>query len=112
MQGTHSDSKDGPGLCAPAAWARGPAAACEGSSGHWGPEGSSAEPAPWGALALPREVTVDVPEDLHEVGGHGREGHAGGFTHVDGALLGQVHVVEVDELKLGLLLRPGGTRPP
>lgn len=35
---------------------------------------------------------------------------AGGFPHVDGALLCQIHVVEVDELKLGLLFWPGETK--
>ena len=57
---------------------------------------------------LPGEVTVDVPQDLHEVRVHGGEGHAGRLPHVDGALLRQVHVVEVDELELGLLVWPKG----
>ncbi len=34
------------------------------------------------------------------------EGHAGRLAHVDGAFLSQVHVVEIDELKLRLLLWP------
>ena len=34
------------------------------------------------------------------------EAHAGRLPHVDRALLCQVHVVEVDELKLGLFLWP------
>lgn len=38
------------------------------------------------------------------------EANAGCLPHVDGALLCQVHVVEVDELKLGLLLRPERTQ--
>lgn len=38
------------------------------------------------------------------------EGHAGGLAHVDGALLSQVHVVEVDELKLGLFFWPSHTK--
>lgn len=37
---------------------------------------------------------------------HGGETDAGRLPHVDGALLRQVHVVEVDELELWLLLRP------
>ena len=57
---------------------------------------------------LPGEVTVDVPQDLHEVGVHRGEGHAGRLPHVDGALLRQVHVVEVDELELRLLVWPEG----
>lgn len=36
----------------------------------------------------------------------GGEADTGSFSHVDGALLCQIHVVEVDELKLGLLLWP------
>lgn len=37
---------------------------------------------------------------------HGGEGNTGRLPHVDGALLCQVHVVEVDELELGFLLWP------
>lgn len=59
--------------------------------------------------ALPREVTVDVTQDLHQVRVDRRQGHAGGLPHVDRALLRQVHVVEVDELELGLLFRPAET---
>lgn len=55
---------------------------------------------------VPGKVTVDVSQDLHEVGVHGGEGNAGCLSHVDGALLCQVHVVEVDELELGFLLWP------
>lgn len=40
----------------------------------------------------------------------GGEADTGSFSHVDGALLCQVHVVEVDELKLGLLLWPEQTK--
>lgn len=58
---------------------------------------------------LPGKVTVDVSQDLHEVQVHRGEANAGGLSHVDGALLCQVHVIEVDELKLGLLLWPEGT---
>lgn len=54
--------------------------------------------------AVPGKVTVDVSQDLHEVGVNRGEANIGGFPHVDGALLRQVHVVEVDEFKLGLLL--------
>ena len=39
---------------------------------------------------------------------HGGEGHAGRLPHVDGALLRQIHVVEVDELELWLLVWPEG----
>lgn len=64
----------------------------------------------WVEASLPRKVpgkvAVDVTQDLHEVGVHGGEGHTGRLPHVDGALLCQVHVVEVDELELGFLLRP------
>lgn len=56
--------------------------------------------------AVPGEVTVDVSQDLHEVRVDRREANTGSLSHVDGALLRQVHVVEVDELKLGLLLWP------
>lgn len=35
-----------------------------------------------------------------------RKTHAGRLSHVDGTLLRQVHMVEVDELKLGLFLWP------
>lgn len=56
--------------------------------------------------AVPGKVTVDVSQDLHEVRVHRGEANAGGLSHVDGALLCQVHVIEVDELKLGLLLWP------
>lgn len=37
------------------------------------------------------------------------ETDTGSFSHVDGALLCQIHVVEVDELKLGLFLWPEQT---
>ena len=37
---------------------------------------------------------------------HRGQAHAGCFPHVDGAFLRQVHVIEVDEFKLRLLLRP------
>lgn len=37
------------------------------------------------------------------------EGHASRFAHVDGALLSQVHVVEVNELELRLLFWPSHT---
>lgn len=60
--------------------------------------------------ALPGEVTVDVSQDLHEVGVDRGEANTGSLPHVDGALLRQVHVVEVDELKLRLLLRPEWTQ--
>lgn len=56
--------------------------------------------------AVPGEVTVDVSQDLHEVRVDRGEANIGRLSHVDGALLRQVHVVEVDELKLGLLLWP------
>lgn len=39
-----------------------------------------------------------------------REANTGGLPHVDGALLCQVHVVEVNELKLGLLFWPEGNK--
>lgn len=55
---------------------------------------------------VPCKVTVDVTQDLHEVGVHGGEGHAGRLPHVDGALLCQVHVVEVDKLELRFFLWP------
>lgn len=58
---------------------------------------------------VPGKVTVDVTQDLHKVGVHGGEGHAGRLPHVDGALLCQVHVVEVDELELRFLLWPATT---
>lgn len=54
--------------------------------------------------AVPREVTVDVSQNLHEVRLHRSERNGGGFPHMNGALLCQVHVVKVDELKLGLFL--------
>lgn len=38
------------------------------------------------------------------------EANTGGLPHVDGALLRQVHVVEVDELKLWLLVWPEWTQ--
>ena len=38
-----------------------------------------------------------------------RQGHTGGLPHVNCALLRQVHMVEVDKLKLGLLFRPVDT---
>lgn len=60
--------------------------------------------------ALPGEVTVDVSQDLHEVGVDRGEANTGSLPHVDGALLRQIHVVEVDELKLRLLLRPEWTQ--
>lgn len=60
--------------------------------------------------AAPSKVAVDVSEYLHEVRMDGGEADAGRLPHVDGALLCQVHVVEVDELKLGLLLRPDRDR--
>lgn len=55
---------------------------------------------------VPGKVTVDVSQDLHEVRVDRGEADTGSFSHVDGALLCQIHVVEVDELKLGLLLWP------
>lgn len=55
---------------------------------------------------VPGKVTVDVTQDLHKVGVHGGEGHTGCLPHVDGALLCQVHVVEVDKLELRFLLWP------
>lgn len=61
-------------------------------------------------LGVPGKVTVDVSQDLHEVRVDGGEADTGGFSHVDGALLCQIHVVEVDELKLGLLLWPEQTK--
>ncbi len=60
--------------------------------------------------AVPGEVTVDVSQDLHEVRMDRGEANAGSLPHVDGALLRQVHVVEVDELNLGLLLWPEWTQ--
>lgn len=56
--------------------------------------------------AVPGKVTVDVSQDLHEVRVHRGEANTGSLPHVYGALFRQVHVVEVDELKLGLLFRP------
>lgn len=56
--------------------------------------------------AVPGKVTVDVSQDLHEVRVHRGEANTGGLSHVDGALFCQVHVIEVDELKLWLLLWP------
>lgn len=38
------------------------------------------------------------------------EANTGGLPHVDSALLCQVHVVEVNELKLGLLFWPEGNK--
>lgn len=55
---------------------------------------------------VPGKVTVNVPQDLHEVRMDRGEANTGRLPHVDGALLRQVHVVEVYELKLGLLLWP------
>ena len=60
--------------------------------------------------AAPCKVTVDVSQDLHEVWMDGGKTNAGCLPHMDGALLRQVHVVEVDELKLGLFLRPEQTK--
>lgn len=60
--------------------------------------------------ALPGKVTVNVSQDLHEVRVDRGEANTGCLPHVDGALLRQVHVVEVDELKLGLLLWPEWTQ--
>lgn len=57
----------------------------------------------------PCKVAVDVSEDFHEVWVDRGKGHAGGLPHVDGAFLRQVHVVEVDEFKLRLLLWPTNT---
>lgn len=62
-----------------------------------------------GSAAVPRKVTVDVSQDLHEVRVDRGQTHTGSFPHVNGALLRQVHVVKVDELELGLLLRPRAT---
>lgn len=59
---------------------------------------------------VPGKVTVDVSQYLHEVRMDRGEANAGSLPHVDGALLRQVHVVEVDELKLGLLLWPEWTQ--
>lgn len=59
--------------------------------------------------SVPGKITVDVSQDLHEVRVDRGEAHAGGLPHVDGAFLCQVHVVEVDELKLGLFLWPEWT---
>lgn len=59
--------------------------------------------------AVPRKVTVDVSQNLHEVRLDRSERNGGGFPHMNGALLCQVHVVKVDELKLGLLLWPEWT---
>lgn len=55
---------------------------------------------------IPRKITVDVSQDLHEVWMHRAEADAGRPSHVNGAFLGQVHVIEVDELKLGLFFWP------
>ena len=55
---------------------------------------------------IPGEVAVDITQDLHEVRVDRGEGDAGSLAHVNGALLSQVHVIEVDELKLRLLLWP------
>lgn len=60
-------------------------------------------------MGIPGEVTVDVSQNLH-VWVDGGQKHAGSLPHVDGALLCQVHVVEVDELELGLLVRPVTTQ--
>lgn len=59
---------------------------------------------------VPGEVTVNVSQDLHEIWMDGGQTNTGSLSHVDGALLRQVHVVEVDELKLGLLLWPEWTQ--
>lgn len=58
---------------------------------------------------LPCKIAVDVSKDFHEVRMDRGEGHAGRLAHVDGAFLSQVHVVEVDELKLRLFLWPTTT---
>lgn len=58
---------------------------------------------------LPCKITVDVSKDLHEVRVDGGEGHTSCFAHVDGALLSQVHVIKVDELKLRFLFWPSHT---
>lgn len=55
---------------------------------------------------VPGEVAVNVSQDLHEIWVDRGQTNTGSLSHVDGALLRQVHVVEVDELKLGLLLWP------
>lgn len=60
--------------------------------------------------AIPGKVTVDVSQDLHEVRVDRGEANTGSLSHVNGALLCQIHVVEVDELKLGLLLWPEETK--
>lgn len=59
---------------------------------------------------VPGKVTVNVSQDLHEVRMDRCEANTGGLPHVDGALLCQVHVVKVDEFKLGLLLWPVWTK--
>lgn len=56
---------------------------------------------------IPGKVTVDVSQDLHEVRMDRGQANTGRLPHVDGALLCQVHVVEVDKLELRLLLWPG-----
>lgn len=61
-------------------------------------------------MGIPGEVTVDVSQNLHEVWVDRSQRDAGCLPHVDGALLCQVHVVEVDELELGLLVRPVTTQ--
>lgn len=58
---------------------------------------------------LPCKIAADVSKDFHEVRMDRGEGHAGRLAHVDGAFLSQVHVVEIDELKLRLLLWPTTT---
>ena len=60
--------------------------------------------------AVPGKVTVDVSQDLHEVRVDRGKANTGCLPHVDGAFLRQVHVVEVDELKLRLLLWPVWTQ--
>lgn len=59
---------------------------------------------------VPGKVTVNVSQDLHEIRMDRGEANTGCLPHVDGALLCQVHVVEVDEFKLGLLLWPERTK--
>jgi len=60
--------------------------------------------------AVPCKVTVDISQDLHEVRVDGGKANTGCLPHMDGAFLCQVHVVKVDELKLGLLLWPEGNK--
>lgn len=58
---------------------------------------------------VPCKVTVNVSKDLHEVRMDRGEANTGSLSHMDSTLLCQVHMVEVDELKLGLLLWPEWT---